>query len=71
MSGKYDSGITLVRLVEANLDELKIDEMIGTVVDPWLVYGRRPIETDGPVVWTDGPAAKRYQALTNDNDQEP
>ena len=71
LSGKYDSGITLVRLIEESPDELRIDEMIGTVVDPWLVFGRRPLKTDGPIVWTEGPAARQYQALTSDNHQKP
>ena len=63
LNGKYGSGITLVRFVDEYPDLLEIDEMIGTVVDPWLVYGRQPVACDGPVIWTDSPAAEQYKAF--------
>jgi hypothetical protein len=39
LAGKYDSGITSLDLAEAYPGVLRIDEVIGTVDDAWLVYG--------------------------------
>ncbi|MFY0610497.1 MAG: hypothetical protein JXQ99_03135 [Hyphomicrobiaceae bacterium] len=61
LAGKYDSGITLVRFAEAHPDKLIIDEAIGTVIDPWLVYGRQPVATESALIWPKSPAAKLYQ----------
>lgn len=63
-AGKYDSGITLLRYAEAHPDDLQIDETIGTVVDPWLVYGREPMTSDTPLIWRDSPAAQLFRRRT-------
>ena len=63
LDGKYDSGITLSRFAEVHPDSLILDEAIGSVVDPWLVYGRQPVSTEGALIWPDSPAAKLYQHI--------
>ncbi|MEM7777307.1 MAG: hypothetical protein AAF732_17020 [Pseudomonadota bacterium] len=68
--GRYDSGITLARFADEFPSELKLEQTIGTVVDPWLVYGRHPVASDQPVIWTDGPASRQYQVLLADDDNE-
>lgn len=62
--GRYDSGITLLRYARERPDELRLDETIGTVVDPWLVYGREPVAADEMVVWRDSPASKLYRDMS-------
>ena len=40
LEGKYDSGLTTVEVAKQYKDVLRIDTRIGTVDDPWIVYGR-------------------------------
>ena len=40
LNGKYDSGLTTLEAAEKHKDQLQIDIQIGTVDDPWLVYGK-------------------------------
>ena len=40
LEGKYDSGLTTVEVAKQYKDVLRIDARIGTVDDPWIVYGR-------------------------------
>jgi hypothetical protein len=61
LSGKYDSGITLIRYAEEYPDRLKLDQTIGAVVDPWLVYGKLATVTDQPLIWPDSPAAQLFR----------
>ncbi len=61
LARRYDSGITLAKFAEQYPDRLYIAEMIGTVVDPWLVYGSEPTVTDAPLIWPNSPAAKLFQ----------
>ncbi|MBT6276675.1 MAG: hypothetical protein HOI95_21375 [Chromatiales bacterium] len=60
VSGKYDSGITLRKYADTYADHLRIDQDIGTVVDPWLVYGTQPVCAGGVVAWPNSPAAKLF-----------
>ncbi|MGI9477922.1 MAG: hypothetical protein ACR2PI_14565 [Hyphomicrobiaceae bacterium] len=57
LAGKYDSGITLARFATAHPSVLVVDEAIGTVVDPWLVFGNQPVVTQDALIWPDSPAA--------------
>ncbi len=60
LDGKYDSGITLSRFAEESPGRFRIDEAIGAVVDPWLVYGTEPVCKDGVLAWPDSPASKLF-----------
>lgn len=64
VAGKYDAGITLSRFYAENEELLRLDEEIGTVVDPWLVYGREPVTIDSLLAWPDSPARKLYRQMT-------
>ncbi|MCC5637008.1 hypothetical protein LC593_14310 [Nostoc sp. CHAB 5844] len=41
LMGKYDSGITFKHYAEEHEDLLVVDEVIGFIYTPWLVYGRQ------------------------------
>lgn len=58
LEGRYDSGLTTLELAEAHPNRFRIDATIGTVDDPWLVYGRKRVATDNIVAWRDSPGAK-------------
>ena len=60
LAGQYDSGITLLRYADEHAEMLRLDETIGTVVDPWLVYGTVATAGDAPLIWPDSPAAQRF-----------
>ena len=40
LNGKYDSGLTTLEAAEKHKDQLRVDVQVGTVDDPWLVYGK-------------------------------
>lgn len=61
LDGKYDSGITLSRIAVEHSDKLHLHQDIGSVTDPWLVYGREAVVTDQPLIWRDSPAAQRFR----------
>lgn len=61
LEGRYDSGITLMKYANEHSDKLRLDETIGSVVDPWLVYGQQATATDQPLIWSDSPAARRFR----------
>ena len=65
LEGKYDSGLTLLRFTEEHVGRLRVDEVIGAVVDPWLVYGTQPTCTGGVLAWKDSPAAKLFGGETS------
>lgn len=61
LDGQYDSGLTTLEFGEANAATLRIDVRIGTVDDPWLVFGKKRV-TDGKLLaWPDSPAAHQLQ----------
>lgn len=63
LKGRYDSGITLSRFANDYPERLRVDETIGTVVDPWLVYAREAVCTDALVAWHDAPVRSLYASI--------
>ena len=43
LSGSYDSGITFLEIAEKHSTKLRAEIIIGTVDDPWLVYGKQDV----------------------------
>ncbi|MBH69279.1 MAG: hypothetical protein CMM58_13070 [Rhodospirillaceae bacterium] len=43
LEGKYDSGLTTLEIAEKHPGILRVDAYIGTVDDPWVVYGKRRV----------------------------
>lgn len=62
IAGKYDSGVTARDVADAHPGRFRVDQAIGTVDDPWIVYGRQRVCRDGAVIWPDSPAARFYRA---------
>ena len=60
LAGKYDSGLTLSRYADAHPDRFRVEETIGEVVDPWLVYGTAPTCKGGLLAWPESPAAQLF-----------
>ncbi|MEM9059863.1 MAG: hypothetical protein AAGD13_05325 [Pseudomonadota bacterium] len=56
--GTYDSGLTTMKVVEANPDLLRVDVRIGTVDDAWLVFGKTRVSDGNLVAWPTSPGAK-------------
>jgi hypothetical protein len=65
LAGRYDSGITLRRLAEENPGALRVDQDLGSVDDPWIVYGRRSVRDGDILAWRDGPAGRLYRGGVN------
>ncbi|OAJ59367.1 hypothetical protein A6V36_27350 [Paraburkholderia ginsengiterrae] len=61
LSGKYESGLTYSSLALDNPSRFRLDEVIGTVDDPWIVYGRERLSKGQVVTWKDSPAGRAYQ----------
>jgi len=61
IAGKYDSGVTARDVADAHPGRFRVDQVIGTVDDPWIVYGRQRVCRDGAVIWPDSPAARFYR----------
>ncbi len=61
LAGTYDSGITALHVAERHPGRFRVDSVIGTIDDPWIVYGMQRT-TDGQLLaWRDSPAAKLYR----------
>lgn len=60
LEGRYDSGIARADLAQRYPGRFRIDTLIGTVDDPWIVYGK--VRTcDGPILaCRDSPAARLF-----------
>ena len=43
LSGAYDSGITFLDIAEKHSTKLRVEIKIGTVDDPWIVYGKKDV----------------------------
>ncbi len=61
LAGKYDSGVTLLRIADQHPSRFRVDEIIGTVDDPWLVYGLEPTCRGQIQAWPDSPAATLFR----------
>ncbi len=57
LDGSFDSGLTDLGLAEAHPGRFRIDARIGTVDDPWLVFGKARVARDGIVAWRESPGA--------------
>ncbi|SAL63882.1 hypothetical protein AWB74_03394 [Caballeronia arvi] len=61
LSGKYESGLTYSSLAADYPARFRLDEVVGTVDDPWIVYGRERLSGGRVVTWKDSPAGQAYQ----------
>lgn len=61
LEGKYDSGLTTLEFAERHPERLRVDVRIGTVDDPWLVYGKRRVSTGELLAWPSSPAVEQLR----------
>lgn len=61
LAGRYDSGITMLELAEAHPGRFRVEAELGTVDDPWIVYGRRRTCDGDILAWLDSPAGWIYR----------
>ena len=54
LNGKYDSGLTTIEAAEKYKDQLRVDLQVGTVDDPWLVYGKCRVSSGNLVASSSG-----------------
>lgn len=56
----YDSGLAALEVHDANPGRFRIDRIIGTVDDPWLVFGRHGVCHGNMIAWPESPVAKQF-----------
>lgn len=62
LEGKYDSGITTIEFAESHPRKLRVDVFIGSLDDPWLVFGKKRVANGEPIIWPDAPIVKQFQS---------
>ena len=62
LAGRFDSGVTAISFIQEHPGKFRVDEELGTVDDPWPVYGRARVSDGGVVAWLDSPAAALFRA---------
>ena len=61
LEGRYDSGLTTLEFAERHPGKFRVDAAIGTVDDPWLVFGRRRVSAGDLVAWPESPGSRLFQ----------
>ncbi len=60
LDGTYDSGLTTLELAEQHPDLLRVDVRIGSVDDPWLVFGKQRVSDGTLVAWPSAPVTEQF-----------
>jgi hypothetical protein len=60
LDGQYDSGLTTLELASEHPGRFRVDVEIGTVDDPWLVFGKRSVCNGELVAWPASPGAQQF-----------
>lgn len=58
LAGQYDSGITALEVAEQHPEAIRVEALIETIDDAWLVYGTTRACTNGVLAWPNSPGAK-------------
>ena len=66
LEGRFYSGITALSVADDHPGRFRVEEELGTVDDPWIVYGRERVSSGNVVAWPEGPAARLYWAALAD-----
>ena len=61
LEGRYDSGLTTLEFAERHPGRFRVDAVIGTVDDPWLVFGAERVSTGGLVAWPESPGSRQFR----------
>ncbi len=58
LSGKYDSGIAAIEVLEQYPDRFRLQLDIGPIQDAWLLFGREPVTTNEIFLWPESPVRR-------------
>jgi hypothetical protein len=61
LEGRYDSGIARADLMQRYPGRFRIDAVIGTVDDAWLVYGKTRTCKGALLAWKDSPMGQEFK----------
>ena len=61
LEGRYDSGLTAASLAEEHPDRFAVELALGTIDDPWIVFGKGGVAEGGLVAWRDSPLGRRLR----------
>ena len=61
LEGRYDSGLTTLEFAKRHPGRFRVDTVIGTVDDPWLVFGAERVSTGGLVAWPESPGSRQFR----------
>lgn len=61
LEGRYDSGLTTLEFAERHPGRFRIETLIGTVDDPWLVFGAERVSAGGLVAWPESPGSRQFR----------
>jgi hypothetical protein len=64
LNGQYDSALVYLEYAEQYPDRVRIDRVIGSPDDVWIVYGRSRMSGGGLLAWADSPFGRtlRHQS---------
>ena len=63
LAGEYDSGLVYLEYASQHPDLFRIDEVIGSPDDAWIVYGRERTYRDRILAWPDSPVVEQFRRL--------
>ena len=66
LEGRFDRGITALSVADDHPGRFRVEEELGTVDDPWIVYGRERVSSGDVVVWPESPASQLYRSALAD-----
>ena len=61
LAKRYDSGITMLSLVDTHPGRFQTVLELGSIDDPWVVYGRRRTCQGAMLAWRDSPAGRLHR----------
>jgi hypothetical protein len=63
LAGDLDSGLVYLEYVERYPGKFRIDQVIGSPDDAWIVYGLQRTYKEGVQAWADSPIASQFKKL--------
>jgi hypothetical protein len=63
LDGRYEAGLTYAALAHDHPDRFQLLELIGTVDDAWMLYGRAPVTEGRLVADASSPAARVFARM--------
>lgn len=61
--GEFDSALVYKEYADQYPNEVRVDEVIGSPDDVWIVYGRQRVATQGIVAWYDSLVGRQLREL--------